>query len=62
MSPCRTLNVTVPKGSVLVLGDNRRNSWDGRFWPGGAFLPEREIIGRAVFRFWPFNRFGVLND
>ena len=47
---------------MLVLGDNRRNSWDGRFWPGGAFLPEREIIGRAVFRFWPFNRFGVLND
>ena len=62
MSTCRTLNVTVPKGSVLVLGDNRRNSWDGRFWPGGAFLPEQEIIGRAVFRFWPFNRFGLLND
>lgn len=62
MSSCRTLNVTVPKGSVLVLGDNRRNSWDGRFWPGGAFLPEQEIIGRAVFRFWPFNRFGLLND
>ena len=62
MSPCRTLNVTVPQGSVLVLGDNRRNSWDGRFWPGGAFLPEREIIGRAVFRFWPLNRFGLLND
>ena len=62
MSPCLTLNVTVPKGSVLVLGDNRRNSWDGRFWPGGAFLPEREIIGRAVFRFWPLNRFGLLND
>lgn len=62
MSPCRTLNVTVPQGSVLVLGDNRRNSWDGRFWPGGAFLPEREIIGRAVFRFWPFNRFGLLSD
>ena len=47
---------------MLVLGDNRRNSWDGRFWPGGAFLPEQEIIGRAVFRFWPFNRFGLLND
>ena len=62
MSTCRTLNVTVPKGSVLVLGDNRRNSWDGRFWPGGAFLPEQEIIGRAVFRFWPFNRFGLLDD
>ena len=62
MSPCRTLDTTVPEGSVLVLGDNRRNSWDGRFWPGGAFLPEQEIIGRAVWRFWPLNRLGSLSD
>ena len=62
MSPCRTLNTTVPEGAVLVLGDNRRNSWDGRFWPGGAFLPEDEIIGRAVWRFWSPNRLGGLKD
>ena len=62
MSPCRTLNVNVPQGSVLVLGDNRRNSWDGRFWPGSPFLPEQEILGRAVVRFWPPNRIGLLND
>jgi signal peptidase I, bacterial type len=40
MSRCRTLNVTVPKGHVLALGDNRSNSWDGRYWPGGPFLPD----------------------
>lgn len=62
MSACRTLNVTVPDGSVLVLGDNRRNSWDSRFWPGGPFLPEKEILGRAVVRFWPLNRLGPLSD
>ena len=41
------------EGHVLVLGDNRANSWDGRYWPGGPFLPEDEIIGRAFWRFWP---------
>lgn len=60
MGPCRTLNAQVPPGHVLVLGDNRANSWDGRFWPGGPFLPDREIIGRAFWRFFPFNTAGKL--
>ena len=60
MGPCRTLNAVVPAGHVLTLGDNRANSWDGRFWPGGAFLPRSEIIGRAFWRFYPFNTIGSL--
>ena len=60
LGPCPPLNVVVPPKHVLVLGDNRANSWDGRFWPGGHFLPESEIIGRAFWRFWPPATSGAL--
>jgi signal peptidase I len=60
MGPCRTINAVVPPDHVLALGDNRANSWDGRFWPGGPFIPSQEIIGRAFWRFYPFDQMGSL--
>lgn len=54
---CRSQDITVPPRHVFVLGDNRPNSLDGRSW---GYLPESEILGRAVWRFWPLSRMGEL--
>ncbi|MCR4880636.1 MAG: signal peptidase I [bacterium] len=51
-----TCEGTVPKGMLLMLGDNRANSQDGRYW---GFLPKDRVIGRAVFMFWPLNRLRI---
>ena len=47
---------TVPKGQYFMMGDNRGNSQDSRFW---GFLPQDRFIGRAVFLFWPINRIKI---
>ncbi len=45
--------LTVPENNYFMMGDNRGNSQDSRFW---GFLPENRIIGRAIFVFWPLSR------
>jgi len=42
-----------------VLGDNRNSSYDGRAW---GYVPEDNIIGKAVVRFWPLGRLGLIGD
>ena len=49
---------TIPPKQYLMLGDNRGNSEDGRYW---GLLPEDRFIGRAKFRFWPLTRIKYFN-
>jgi signal peptidase I len=49
--------ITVPPGRYWVMGDNRPNSRDSRFF--GA-IPKSLIIGRAFVRVWPVNAFSLL--
>lgn len=47
----------IPEGFVFLLGDNRNDSSDSRSW---GPLPVGQIIGRAVFRYWPIDALGVV--
>jgi signal peptidase I len=48
----------IPANSYLMLGDNRPNSYDGRCW---GVVPRKNMIGRAVARFWPLDRMGAID-
>ena len=66
----------VPEDHYLMLGDNRNNSSDARYWPmiaarngltsseeeaeSFAYVHRKKILGKAYFRYWPITQIGSL--
>lgn len=49
----------VPEKSYFVMGDNRNDSWDARYWDN-TYVKREKILGKAVFVYWPFKDAGKL--
>ena len=52
-----TYPYTVPAGDIWVMGDNRTNSADSRYF---GPIDEASVSGRAVVIYWPLDHIGVL--
>jgi signal peptidase I len=49
----RGKKIRIPEDSYFVLGDNSASSRDSRYW---GFVPEKNLIGKAFFLYWPPQR------
>ena len=50
---------TIPEGCYFVMGDNRNDSKDSRYWIH-PYVSKDKILGKAVFRYWPITKIKMI--
>lgn len=56
-----TVDVTVPEGSYYMLGDNRNNSLDARYWGDYNMVSRDKMVAKVYFKYWPLTDMGSVN-
>lgn len=55
-----SFSITVPDSGYFMMGDNRNDSFDARYWEN-KIVYEENITGKAVLRYWPVSSFGPVS-
>lgn len=55
------VDVTVPEGSYYMLGDNRNNSLDARYWGEYNMVARDKMVAKVYFKYWPLTDMGSVN-
>jgi len=54
------VDVVVPEGHYYMLGDNRNNSMDARFWGDYNMVARDRMLAKVYFKYWPFSDMGFV--